>query len=113
MAVSNALQGYYDWLREAPEVFPCFDSFYDFMREWYVPALNKAHEGGRPYKDLWIGLGSGQSKVYRLEVSEEDYLTYTSDQAEKVKIEQYIQKYGSRRKAIEILAEEMRKENRK
>jgi hypothetical protein len=73
-----------------------------------VLSLNKGHDPGRVYKDVWIGLGPVESKVYRLEVSEEEYLTYTSDQAEKVRVEEYMKKYGSRQKAIEVLAGEIR-----
>ncbi|MFX6040485.1 hypothetical protein ABTE96_21180, partial [Acinetobacter baumannii] len=35
MALSNALQLYYD----KPVAFRCFDSFYDFLQEEFVPVL--------------------------------------------------------------------------
>jgi len=74
-----------------------------------ILSINKAHDPGRVYKDCWICLGPSHSRVYRLETSLEEYLSYTSDQAEKVRIEGYAEKYGSFQKGIEALAEEMRK----
>jgi hypothetical protein len=45
-----------------------------------ILSINKAHDPGRVYKDLWICLSPSHSKVYRLETSLEEYLAYTSDQ---------------------------------
>jgi conjugation system TraG family ATPase len=73
-----------------------------------ILSINKAHDPGRPYKDCWIGLGPSFSRVYRLETSEEEYLAYTSDEGDKVKIEAYAEKYGSLQKGIEVLAGELR-----
>ena len=47
------------------------------------------------------------SKVYRTEVSMEEYLTYTTEETEKVKVQEYAQKYGSMKKAIAALAQEI------
>lgn len=77
-----------------------------------VLSINKAHDPGRVYKDCWIGLGPTHSRVYRLETSLEEYLAYTSDQGEKVRIEAYAERYGSVQRGIEVLAEEMRKKNK-
>jgi conjugation system TraG family ATPase len=68
-----------------------------------ILSINKGHEPGRKYKDLWIGLGATHSKVYRLEVSPEEYWTYTSDQRDKVKVAEYIGKYGNVKEAIRRL----------
>jgi conjugation system TraG family ATPase len=73
-----------------------------------VLSINKGHDPGRVYKDCWIGLGPTHSRVYRLETSWEEYLAYTSDQGEKVRIEAYAEKYGSFQRGIEVLAAEMR-----
>lgn len=73
-----------------------------------ILSINKGHEPGRVYKDLWIGLGSLHSKVYRLEVSEEEYYTYTSDQREKVLVANYIRRYGDVRTAIRQLVRDLR-----
>lgn len=74
-----------------------------------ILSINKAHDPGRVYKDCWIALGPSHTKVYRLETSLEEYLSYTSDQGEKVQIEAYAKKYGSLTRGIEALAEDMRK----
>jgi conjugation system TraG family ATPase len=74
-----------------------------------ILSINKGHDPGRPYKDCWIGLGPSWSKVYRLETSEEEYLAYTSDEGDKVKIEEYARKYGGIRQGIEALAAELRR----
>jgi len=42
VALSGALSGYYDMLKNDASVFPCFDSFYDYLREIYVQEL-QAH----------------------------------------------------------------------
>ncbi len=39
VTISSALRGYYAMLKERPEVFPCFDSFYDYMEGEYVETL--------------------------------------------------------------------------
>jgi len=74
-----------------------------------ILSINKGHEPGRVYKDCWIGLGPSHSRVYRLETSLEEYLAYTSDQGEKVRIEEYAEKYGSFQRGIEVLADELRR----
>jgi conjugation system TraG family ATPase len=70
-----------------------------------ILSINRGHEPGRLYKDLWIGLGAMHSKVYRLEVSKEEYYTYTSDQRDKVKVWEYIRRYGDVETAIGKLSE--------
>ena len=72
-----------------------------------ILSINKGHEPGSHYKDPWIGLGS-ESHVYRLEVSPEEYLVYTTDQAEKLRVEEAVRKHGSWEKGIAALAAEMR-----
>jgi conjugation system TraG family ATPase len=73
-----------------------------------ILSINKGHDAGRVYKDCWIGLGATHSRVYRLETSIEEYLAYTSDQGEKVKMEEYARRYGGWERGIEVLAGEMR-----
>lgn len=70
-----------------------------------ILSLNKSPEPGPRYKELWVGLGSSYSKVYRLEVSRQEYFTYTSDQREKLQVLQAVEKFGGDyRKAIEYVA---------
>jgi conjugation system TraG family ATPase len=70
-----------------------------------ILSINKAHEPGSRYKDLWICLGASHSRVYRLEVSPEEYFVYTSDQKEKLQVREYIRRYGSVQKGIKMLVE--------
>jgi conjugation system TraG family ATPase len=39
IALSNALQGYYTMLAGSPEVYPCFDSFYEYLKTHYAGRL--------------------------------------------------------------------------
>ncbi|MNK11813.1 Type IV secretion system protein virB4 [compost metagenome] len=39
VALSNALQGYYDLLKSDPAIFPCFNSFYEYLENTYVAVL--------------------------------------------------------------------------
>jgi type IV secretory pathway VirB4 component len=73
-----------------------------------VLSVNKANDPARKYKEVFISLGGMLSRVYRTEVSQEEYLTYTTEESEKVKVQEYAKRYGSMRKGIAALAEEMR-----
>lgn len=73
-----------------------------------VLSVNKANDPSRKYKEVFISLGSTQSRVYRTEVSLEEYLAYTTEEREKVVVAEYTGKYGSMRKGIEVLAREIR-----
>ena len=73
-----------------------------------VLSVNKANDPLRRYKEVFISLGGTLSKVYRTEVSQEEYLTYTTEQTEKLKVMSYACKYGSMKKGIQALADEMR-----
>ena len=74
-----------------------------------VLSVNKNNEPGRKYKEVFISLGNGHSKVYRTEVSLEEYLTYTTEESEKIKVQAYAARYGGYREGIARLAEEMRR----
>lgn len=39
VAISNALQSYYAWLNQHADIFPCFDSFYEFLQEGFTKEL--------------------------------------------------------------------------
>ena len=65
-----------------------------------VLSLNKANEPERKYKEVFISLGGIISKVYRTEVSPEEYFAYTTEANEKLKVDAATQKYGSREKGI-------------
>jgi hypothetical protein len=74
-----------------------------------VLSINKANDPARKYKEVFISLGGMLSKVYATEVSTEEYLAYTTEESEKVKVQQYAKKYGGdMKKGIAALALELR-----
>ncbi|RRJ90725.1 TraG family conjugative transposon ATPase [Flavobacterium macacae] len=74
-----------------------------------VLSVNKANDETKRYKEVFISLGGVLSKVYRTEVSMEEYLAYTTEEKEKVKVHAYTEKYGGDiRKGIAALANDMR-----
>jgi conjugation system TraG family ATPase len=74
-----------------------------------VLSLNKANDPARRYKEVFISLGGALSKVYRTEVSLEEYLAYTTEESEKVKVQASARKHGGDlQKAIRELAMDMR-----
>jgi conjugation system TraG family ATPase len=71
-----------------------------------VLSVNKANDPSRKYKEVFISLGGILSRVYRTEVSPEEYLAYTTEETEKVKVTEYAKKYGSIEKGIAVLVSE-------
>jgi conjugation system TraG family ATPase len=59
-----------------------------------VLSINKANDPSKKYKEVFISLGGMLSKVYRTEVSPEEYLAYTTEESEKVKLMEYAEKNG-------------------
>lgn len=74
-----------------------------------VLSVNKANDPARKYKEIFISLGGMLSKVYRTEVSLEEYLAYTTEESEKVKMNAYAQKFGGDiKKGIAAMAQDIR-----
>ena len=73
-----------------------------------VLSVNKANDPLLKYKEVFISLGGVLSKVYRTEVSLEEYLTYSTEQTEKIKVAALTKQHGSIKKAVRILANQMR-----
>lgn len=74
-----------------------------------VLSINKANDPTKKYKEVFISLGGMLSKVYRTEVSLEEYLAYTTEETEKVKLMQYAASFdGDMQKAIAAMADEIR-----
>ena len=77
-----------------------------------VLSINMANNPNRLYKEVWIGLGGVQSAVYATEVSTEEYLTYTTEETEKLELFRLAEKLdGNLELAIKQLAENKRNEN--
>lgn len=74
-----------------------------------VLSVNKANDPDNKYKEVFISLGGMSSKVYRTEVSLNEYLAYTTEESEKVKMNAYATKFGGNiEKGIAALAEDMK-----
>jgi len=73
-----------------------------------ILSMNKANDPKRKYKEVAFVLGVQHTKVYRTEVSVEEYLAYTTEESEKVKVQEYARKYGSMQKGIAMLAAEIK-----
>jgi len=72
-----------------------------------ILSMNKANDPKRKYKEVFISLGGQLSKVYRTEVSPSEYYTYTTEESEKLLVQQYSEKYGSVQKGIAMLVQEL------
>jgi conjugation system TraG family ATPase len=72
-----------------------------------ILSINKANDPTKKYKEVFISLGGTLSRVYRTEVSPEEYLAYTTEETEKMKVVEYAKKYGGIEKGISALAAEM------
>lgn len=77
-----------------------------------ILSINMANDPSRLYKEVWIGLGGVQSAVYATEVSQEEYLTYTTEETEKMEVYDEAERLGGDiEAAIRRIAE--RRRNRK
>ena len=64
---------------------------------------NLHNEPGKKYREVFIDLGGQVMKVYRNELSPEEYFTYTTEEKEKLLVQQYADKWGSMEKGIKKL----------
>ncbi|MBK0379288.1 TraG family conjugative transposon ATPase [Mucilaginibacter segetis] len=71
-----------------------------------IMSMNRANDERYRYKEVFISLNGQLSRVYRTEVSREEYWTYTTESSEKAKVQHYRQKYGDIRKAIAAIVQE-------
>ena len=75
-----------------------------------ILSINQANDPARKYKEVWIGLGGVQSAVYATETSVEEYLTYTTEETEKLEVTQMAERLGGNmEQAIRALAREKKK----
>ena len=72
-----------------------------------ILSINLSNDPKRLYKEVWIGLGGVQSAVYATETSIEEYLTYTTEESEKMQVMELAEKLGGDiEAAIQQLARE-------
>ncbi len=71
-----------------------------------ILSINMDNDPTRKYKEVWIGLGGVHSAVYATEVSLSEYLTYTTEETEKLELTRLTEKLGGNiEMAIKQLAE--------
>ena len=90
-----------------------FDAIQDLLgltdkERGQILSINTANNPNRLYKEVWIGLGGTQSAVYATEVSAEEYLTFTTEETEKMEVLALADKLGSIELAIKQLADKKR-----
>ena len=71
-----------------------------------VLSINKANDPTKKYKEVFISLGGVLSKVYRTEVSPEEYLAYTTEEKEKIKVQEASLKFGSIERGIASITQQ-------
>lgn len=74
-----------------------------------ILSINMSNAASRKYKEVWFGLGGVQSAVYATEVSAEEYLTYTTEETEKMEVLQLTEKLGGN---IELAIKQLAERNR-
>lgn len=77
-----------------------------------ILSMNKANDPNLRYKEVFISLGGQYSRVYRTEVSPEEYYAYTTEASEKGKVEAYAKEYGSIEKGIAALVAEQNRQQK-
>ncbi|MGC9352482.1 MAG: TraG family conjugative transposon ATPase [Mariniphaga sp.] len=71
-----------------------------------ILSINMDNDPSRKYKEVWVGLGGVQSAVYATEVSLSEYVTYTTEETEKLELARLTEKLGGNiEMAIKQLAE--------
>ena len=91
-----------------------FDAIQDLLgltdkERGQILSINMANNPSRLYKEVWIGLGGTQSAVYATEVSACEYLTYTTEETEKMEVMNLAEKLGGNIElAIKQLADRKR-----
>ncbi len=73
-------------------------------------SVNRNNEPGKKYREVFIDLGGQVMKVYRNELSPEEYYTYTTEEREKLKVAEYTEKYGTMERGIQKLVADLKTE---
>nr|WP_230688458.1 TraG family conjugative transposon ATPase [Hymenobacter jeongseonensis] len=74
-----------------------------------VLSINRDNKAARGrYTEVFISLGGVVSTVYAIEVSKEEYVTYTTEETEKVRLFEKFRQTGDMPTAIKLFANELR-----
>jgi len=74
-----------------------------------VLSLNKANDPDKKYKEVFVSLAHRQSKVYRVEVSPEEYYCYTTEEKEKLMVTKAAHEWGSMEAGIQSMVAHLQK----
>lgn len=74
-----------------------------------VLSLNKANDPDKKYKEVFISLAHRQSKVYRVEVSPEEYYCYTTEEKEKLMVTKAAHEWGGMEAGIQSMVAHLQK----
>jgi len=66
-------------------------------------SVNRANDPAKKYREVFIDLGGQIMKVYRNELSKEEYYAYTTEATEKIKVLEFAEKWGSMEKGIKMM----------
>lgn len=69
-------------------------------------SVNRANDPRYRYREVFIDQGGQVMKVYRVEISPSEYLTYTTEESEKLEVQRYAERYGSMEAGIKALLAE-------
>lgn len=73
-------------------------------------SVNRNNEPGKKYREVFIDLGGQIMKVYRNELSPEEYYTYTTEEREKLKVQEYAERFGGMERGIKQLVADQKKD---
>jgi conjugation system TraG family ATPase len=73
-----------------------------------VVSVNKSNDPTRKYKEVAFCFANGPCQVYGVETSLEEYLAFTSEESERVLVDQYAKQEGDLEKGIRTLARNIR-----
>lgn len=76
-------------------------------------SLNKANAEAENYREVLIDQGGQHLQVYRNQLAQEEYLAYTTEESEKLVVEQYAGRFGGMANGIAELAAEIKSGKRK
>ncbi len=75
-----------------------------------ILSMNLANDPNRKYKEVWLGFGGTKSAVYGTEVSMEEYLTFTTEEKEKLEVLTLAEQLGGN---IELAVRELAQRKRR
>jgi len=70
-------------------------------------SVNRANESGRNYREVFIDQGGQLMRVFRNELKLDEYLTYTTEESEKLQVQEYVTQYGDYETGLQALCQHL------